>query len=335
MRKQINDIIKQKKPDLDTITLNYYLNYFSVVLEEDLIPESVTLEELIENALTYASKIEFYDENHRVAKEYGLDVKGYRDPATKTIYIRNNLEEPLREIVVYHELHHAVQTNPLTGEVGINQNNNVGRLIMEAQTQYFAEKIYSKIHNITFPEREIPSEDLRMLDGGTVTSSLHNYEMYDCELSKIALLLDVPKDYFVKINYMYQNSEGLKDLEAKYNATKDKYNIQFNFYTFLCHLDYIYCVDLQTYVDNPDKQIILSGKETEHIYEIYPTVNLKLSLANQRAFINKIDILCFLSLHQQTDRCNKLMKYVIDNKTKEEFLRIMNMSTPETSSPKM
>ena len=55
---------------------------------------------------------------------------------------------------------------------------------MEAQTQWFAEEVYKSIHNVDFKEKEIPSENLRMQCGGTVVSSLHNYELYDSMLSK-------------------------------------------------------------------------------------------------------------------------------------------------------
>ncbi len=335
MREKIKEIILQKNPEVDSLTLNYYLNYFCVVLEEDLIPDSVSLEELIENALTYANKIEFYDENHRVAKENGLDAKGYCDPETKTIYIRDNLGEPLREITIYHELHHAVQTNPLNDEVGINQSYDIGRLIMEAQTQYIAEKIYSKIHNITFPEREIPSENLRMLKGGTVISNLHNYEMYDCELTKLAILLGVSKDYFVKINYMYKNNEGLKDLEAKYNLAKEKYKLQYDFAFFLYCLDYIYCVDLLAYKENPDKEVVISGKATEGHYVIYPNMSESISLARQRFYIDEIDISTFLSLMDNNGNKKEFAKYVIDNEKRGIMMEIVKEPIPDSSAPKM
>ena len=335
MPEKLKKIILQKKPNIDNLTLNYYLNYFCSVLDMDLIPDTVNIEELIGNALTYASKIEFYDKNHWVSKKYGLEVKGYRDPDTKTIYIRDNLEEPLREIVVYHELHHAVQTNPLNDEVGINQTLNIGRLIMEAQTEYVAEKIYAKLHDVTFPEKKIPSENLRMLKNGIVTSSLHNYEMYDCELTKIAILLDVSKDYFVKINYMYKNNEGLKNLEAKYNIAKEKYHLKYDFATFLYCIDYIYCVDLIGYIDNQDKQNIISGKETEGDYEIYPNRGEKLSLSRQRAYINEIDISSFLSLMEHNGNYQEFAKYVIDNEKRAIMMKAVGEPVPNTSSPKM
>ncbi len=193
MYEEIKKLIKSKKTTLDDQTLTYFTNYFYILVKDNLIPDNIKLEKSIDNAMMFASKVEFYDENHRVYLENGHDIKGFRDSKTKTIFIRDNLEEPLREMTVYHELHHAAQTNPNNSEVGINQESNIGRLIMEAQTQYFAEKVYSEIHNISFEEKLIPSENLRMVSNGTVVSRLHNYEMYDTLLSKLAAMIDVSK----------------------------------------------------------------------------------------------------------------------------------------------
>jgi len=82
----------------------------------------------------------------------GKDAKGLRDIKSKTIFIRKNLEESLKEMIVYHELHHAVQTNinnPYDNS-GINQGNGIGRLILEAQTQWIAEEVYKIIHKVDF-----------------------------------------------------------------------------------------------------------------------------------------------------------------------------------------
>ena len=113
-----------------------------------------------------------------------------------------------------------------------------------------------------------------MAGNGIVTSKLHNYEMYDNLLSKLAIMLDVSKDYFVSINFLYENNEGLKNLETKYNKAKKKYKLPYSFEETLLMLDYIYCVDLIAYKDNPDKETILSGKETESFYQIYPYRNI-------------------------------------------------------------
>lgn len=336
MYEKIKELIKKQNNTIDEQTLTYFTNYFYILVKDNLIPSNIKLEDLIDNAMTYASKVEFYDEDHKIYIKFGPDVKGYRDPETKTIFIRNNLGEPLREITVYHELHHAVQTNPLNDEVGINQRSNIGRLIMEAQTQYLAEKVYSEIHNITFPEREIPSETLRMVNNGTVVSQLHSYEMYDSLLSKLAIMLNVSKDYFVSINFLYKNNEGLKNLEEKYNEAKEKYKLPYNFDTLLFILDYIYCVDLTAYTNNPDKEVILSGEETKSGYEIYPNKNYKLSLQAQRKYMNSFDVDNFLALVEANENFKEFSKYVIDNEKREhisKFLKTYNPEEPTSQSP--
>ena len=183
---------------------------------------------------------------------------------------------------------------------------------MEAQTQYFAEKIYQEIHGVAFEERQIPTENLRMTGNGIVTSKLHNYEMYDNLLSKLAIMLDVSKDYFVSINFLYENNEGLKNLEAKYNEAKERYKLPYSFEETLLMLDYIYCVDLIAYKDNPDKETILSGKETESFYQIYPEKDYKLSQQTQKRYINSFDVDNFLALVDSGGNYKEFGRLVID-----------------------
>lgn len=319
----IKNKIKQKHPIIDDQTLKYFSDYFYVLLKRNIIPEGVEVETLIDNALKFASKIVFYDENHEVYKKYGGDVKGYRDPETKTIYIRENLSVPLREITVYHELHHAVQTNPKNNEVGINQESNIGRLIMEAQTQYFAETVYEEINNVNFEEREILSENLRMSNNGIVISKLHNYEMYDNIISKLSIILEEDKDFFVSINYLYEDNKGLKKLEEKYNEAYQKYNLTYNFNDLLLMIDYIYVVDLMAYIDSPVKKQILDGNETEQYYEIYPKQCYKLSLDKQRSMLNKFDVDYFLALLQNGGNYKEFAKYVVDNEKRNLIQRFL------------
>lgn len=315
----IKNIILSKKNDIDSKTLEYYTNYFYVLAERKMIPDDIKLDDLIDNALYYAQEIVFYEENSDKYKELGPDIKGLRDPITKKIYVRDNLENPLREMIIYHELHHAVQTNRENDEVGINQTSNVGRMIMEAQTQWFAEEVYKTIHKVDFKEREIPSEDLRMLGNGTVVSSLHNYEMYDAVLSKLAIVLDVPKDFFVSINFLYDQDKGLDLLEERYNEKVKEKNIDLTFDDLLFAIDYIYVVDYMAYIDGQDKNKILNGEETDNIYKIYPTKNSKLSLSRQRKFMNYIDLVIVDSLQRNGYDYENFSKYIIDNEFRREY----------------
>ena len=333
-REDIKNYIYNKKNDIDNNTLEYYTNYFWVLVNSPQILGSNNIEKVIDNALLYASKIEFYDENSDIYKELGPDCKGLREPVSKTIYVRNNLEEPLREMVIYHELHHAAQTNPLNDEVGINQDYNMGRMIMEAQTQYFAEKVYSMIHDIEFEEKDIPSEKLRMSSGGTITSSLHNYEMYDSILNKLSIMLDVPKDFFVSINYLYENNMGLNKLKEVYESSREKYKFPYEFDDFLFRLDYVYCVDLLAYKENPDKELLLKGEETKNYYAIYPDKNVTLSLHKQFGVIDDIDTKYFLCLLDYGGDYNSFFKYILKNKSKSLAQQLIGVSSNTNESKK-
>jgi len=305
------------------------------LLEKNIIPQEVNLETLIDNALTFASKIEFYDSKHWVYKQNGKDTKGLRDPNSKTIFIREDLQEPLKEMIIYHELHHAVQTNAANNEVGINQKSNIGRMIMEAQTQWFAEEVYKTVHNIDYKEQKIPTENLRMLSGGTITSKLHNYEMYDAMLSKLAIILDVPKEFFVSVNFLYKDDKGLKLLEEKYNQAIQKYKLHYSFNDIMFIYDYIYCVDFMAYKDNPVKNIILSGNETSNQYEIHPNIGRKLSLSDQKKFIYEFDRVIFLALFDNNGDYFSFSNYVIDNKLREMIRPIIeSLKTEQTKKTK-
>ena len=331
-KEKIKNYIYNKKPNIDNSTLEYFVNYFFVLSNNKQILGNNDIEKLIDNALLYASKIVFYDEKSKIYKELGPDCKGLRDQKNKVIYIRDNLEEPLREITIYHELHHAVQTNSINGEVGINQNLNIGRMIMEAQTQYFAEKVYEQVHKVKFEERVIPSEKLRMLEGGSVTSALHNYEMYDLILSKLAIMLDVSKDFFVAINYLYNDDEGLKKLKQVYDEAKDAYGFPYDFEEFLFKLDYVYCVDLLAYKDNADKEVVLSGKETKNNYEIYPGKAAKLSLSLQFNTLDDIDRKYFLCLLDAGADYKSFAKYILSNKTRDIGLQIVGTEIDDSGA---
>ena len=77
-------------------------------------------------------------------------------------------------------------------------------------------------------------------------------------------------------------------------------------------LDYIYCVDLIAYKDNADKETILSGKETESFYQIYPEKDYKLSQQTQKGYINSFDVDNFLALVDSGGNYKEFGRLVID-----------------------
>ena len=76
MYEEIKKMISSKNNSIDNQNLVYFTNYFYCLVKDNLIPQKIKLESLIDNAMKYASKIEFYDENHRVYLENGSDTKG-------------------------------------------------------------------------------------------------------------------------------------------------------------------------------------------------------------------------------------------------------------------
>ncbi|HOZ89156.1 MAG TPA: hypothetical protein PK737_02880 [Bacilli bacterium] len=334
MYETIKALISGKKPDMTELTLAYFTNYFYVLNKRKAIPEGSTLEALIDNALIFANKVEFYDQDHWVYQNNGPDTKGYRDLETKGIYIRNNLPQPLKEMVFYHELHHATQTNVANGEVGLNQESNLGRMIMEAQTQWFAEEVYKEIHQVDYQERVIPTGNLRMQPGGVIISNLHNYEMYDSLLSKLAIIFQVPKEFFVLISFLYQDNKGLEMLEARYQQLATRYKYKYDFNKLLYYLDYIYVVDLMAYIANEDKAVILSGQETAEVYEIHSGAGNELSLKKQYECITNIDLSFFVDLFDNGGDYQSFSKYIMDNKTRKmvnDFVKAANKVAKQDS----
>ena len=59
-REEIINYIHSKKSNIDNTTLEYFTNYFCVLLNNQQILGANNIERLIDNALLYASKIEFY-----------------------------------------------------------------------------------------------------------------------------------------------------------------------------------------------------------------------------------------------------------------------------------
>ncbi len=314
MYEQIKQIIKNKKPTIDDESLRYFTNYFYVLNNKKLIPNELDLETIIDNTLYYSEKIVFFKEDHPINDKLGHDFKGKCDSATKTLYIRDSLDEPLKEMVIYHEIHHAAQTNRENNYTGINQSSDMtGNLVMEAQTEWFAEEIYKEIHGVTYEDRHIKTEDLNMAEKGVVVSQLHNYELYDAMLSKLAILLDVSKDFFVSINFLYKDNKGLKILEKKYNEKQKEKKLPYSFEYYNYLLDYIYTIGYMAYANNQDKAVILGGGTTTNGYFIHGTKGGPLSLELQRKFIDELDRNTILALIDNGLEFTDFAKYIVDN----------------------
>jgi hypothetical protein len=188
-----------------------------------------------------------------------------------------------------------------------------GNLVMEAQTEWFAEEIYKEIHGVTYEDRHIKTEDLNMAEKGVVVSQLHNYELYDAMLSKLAILLDVSKDFFVSINFLYKDNKGLKILEKKYNEKQKEKKLPYSFEYYNYLLDYIYTIGYMAYANNQDKAVILGGGTTTNGYFIHGTKGGPLSLELQRKFIDELDRNTILALIDNGLEFTDFAKYIVDN----------------------
>lgn len=320
MNEKIKELIRQKRPNMDEQSLIYFANYFSVVIKDELLPKDMNIEEVIEHTLSIADRIVFYDENAFITSVYGSKIKGLCEPKTHTLYVRKNLDDVLKEITIYHEMHHAAQMNEETYQDGINQDSNKARLIMEAQTQYMAEKVYQEIHGVTFEDKEVLSQDLRMLPGGKVLSNLHNYEMYDNILSKLAIVLGVSKDYFVTINYQYKNDIGLNDFKRRYDKAKEKYELPIDFEKLLINLDYVYVVDYFIYLDGEDGKTLASGGIVKDV-KVRDESLFDLTTKNQQSIIKYIDTEFFFQLLINGGNYGDFAKYIIDDYIRDNVMQ--------------
>ena len=326
MYEQIKKILISKKNDIDETTLKFLANYFTVVVTRNVIPDGMNIDELMDNVLRMG-KIIFFKDDDPITEIYGNNFKGKRDTKNQTLYVRDSLPADLKEMVIYHEIHHAAQTSEEMskkndGGCGIKQESNIGRMIMEAQTQWFAEEVYKAIHGINFEEREIPSENLRMQNNQTIKSSLHNYEMYGTLLKKLSIIMNVPEEYFVKINYMYNNNLGLKQLQADYEKIREKKGLSLSFKGVMQIFDYAYVVDNICYVKQLNHDLVLSGGETPELYEIHPNLGLNLSQKLQAAYLAEFDRRIILDLMKSANHLEpdsdfiRFSNYIFDNKNR-------------------
>ena len=322
----IKEYIKSRNKELTENDIDLFANYFFFIQTNENITKKNSIKSLIDNALSIIDRVVYYDYDHEIVERLGKDCKGLRDPISKTLYIRNDLSNQMKEIALYHELHHAVQTDTEhENNVGIQQESNYGRLIMEAQTQYIAELVYEAVHNVSFDYQEIESDDtrIRMQKGGTIKSKLHNYEMYDSILTKLAIVLDVPKTFFVEINYLYKDKEGINILKERYEKQKEKYKLPLSFDELMYKIDYIYVTDLLMYADNREKERIKSGETSIDAYEIHENKGAKISKAMQYKMLDQLDYIFIISLFDNNGNYEKYFEFIFDDKRRETCIKAL------------
>ena len=246
----INKYILNIVPDIDQELLKYLTIYFTYIENNHLYPSILKLTDIIDTTLNNVRKIVYFDKSSPIVKAVGGDFLGITINEEQTIYINSEVNEQKKETTIYHEIHHAAQIkkdalikNPYDTLVGI-RFNNLGILINEAQTAYLADSIYESLHNIKNKYMVYPSTKFNMLPGGKIISNLSCYQLYDYLLTKLSYLLELPKDFFIKINYLNeldQNNypEGLTVLKEIYTKYQKMYNITLSFDKLMYQLDYI------------------------------------------------------------------------------------------------
>ena len=321
---KIEEIKKKIYPNIDE-TYSKYLSFYLYGLDYyNLLPPNDSLEDVAKRIIEKYPNFVLYDENNPITKKYGYDIKGIREPEDKTIYIRNSLDETLKPITIFHELHHAAQTQD-DGNIGIcNMNDGLGRLIMEAQTQYCAELIYSLMIDRQFKVKEIPTQKLRLPKFGTIVSNLHNYELYDNLLSKLSILLGVEKTYFITLCF-YKHEEAVKLLRLKYEEAMNTYNLPFDFELLMCILDYIYVVDLMSYIKTDEKELLLAGGKTGDVYQINRfSKGMRLSNETSKKFISFFDMQSLKAIRHHKVLRAKFSKYIVDNDLRNFVKNVLN-----------
>ena len=321
---KIEEIKKKIYPNIDE-TYSKYLSFYLYGLDYyNLLPSNDSLEEVAKRIIEMYPNFVLYDDEHPITLKYGKDIKGVREVEDKTIYVRNSLDETLKSITIFHEIHHAAQTQ-LGGKIGIyNPDDGLGRLIMEAQTQYCAELIYSLMMDRQFRVKEIPTQKLRLPKFGTVVSNLHNYELYDNLLSKLSILLGVEKNYFITLCF-FNHDDAVNILKLRCEEARINSKIPFNFEEIMIMFDYIYVVDYMSYIDTDVKKVLNAGLTTksEYIINRY-TPPMKLSNKYSKRFITYFDMKTLKAIRHHRVLRTKFSKYIVDNDLRNFVKNVLN-----------
>lgn len=230
---EIETLVNKYLTNVDEELLYYYTNYLYVTNNHNLLPKNESIEDLLKKANRFGRHLNFYDPREVKYQKMGPNVKGYVriDNKCDSINIRADLKEEAEKII-YHEIHHLMQINPDTLNIGISRNYYL-KLINEAETEYVARFVYNQVHNIKEEEQIFNTADIFMHQGGKCVSSSSSYQYFDNVLTKLCLLFEVEKDYFVHLNYEYLRGSDIfkeklasKINEYNYHTKNIKYTIE-------------------------------------------------------------------------------------------------------------
>lgn len=293
----------------------YYINYFYICSKYNLLSPYETIEELLIKVNEYGHTIKYFDS--KKDKESGTNIKGFVniEKCKGLINVRKNLLPTIEEKVIYHEIHHLVQINQEEKTIGITRGMNY-HIINEAETEFVAEFVYNKVHDLYFEEKEDDSKDIYMYEGEKVISSSIDYKLFDNILTKLCILFSVDKSFFVILNYNYK--DGGRLLKSKFEKLIQEYlkntkgmRYNFNYDDFMFFMNSIYL----TYNELAYEHEIT---EDTYIYDNYNNNGL-VSLRFMKDAIDYLDLIIF-ELTLDKDKKRELIKYTVNKNTKERFI---------------
>lgn len=308
----VNNHLTNVDPDLKY----YYINYLYVTSNHHLLPQKESIEDLLKKANIHGRHLNFYDYHDKKYQNMGPNVKGYVRVDTKsdTINVRCDLKDEAEKII-YHEIHHIMQIDEETLNVGIARNYYL-KLINEAETEYIAEVVYNTVHNTTKEEQVHNTEDIFMHEGGKCLSSALSYQYFDNVLTKLCLLLGVKKDYFVHLNYEYLfGSDLFKDsLACKIN----EYNQHASGIKYVIEVDDI--IDLMNDITATYYHIYYNKPKDIDFFYIRDNYN-NLYCVSPRELSNMVDALDIYLFELIVDQNIKreFIKYAINSRIREQF----------------
>lgn len=289
--------------------------YFISLLELNIINDESLINDLVNKVVNELEGIVYYDNNdvETLNKlEIGTNNKGLSK--NNIIYVNKNMTNEMVKITLFHELTHFLQRFYVDGLeecIGVMQNWK-WRILMEAQTQNLAEMIYTHNYGGQTETKEINSEEMRMLPGGTIRSNLRNYEMYDSILRKILLVLDMSIEEFISLNFNKEKSLGM--FEKRIN---DKYGNEVTNFIWEI-LDVIYSTDAIIY-----KEGITSLKDPCNVSSLVDGREINVSSKNQFRFMKQLDRLLLYLSKNDINKFSELLD--LQFFAKEEYLPQSNI----------
>lgn len=313
---EVTSIVNKYLTDVDDELLYYYINYLYVTSNHSLLPKNENIESLLKKANRFGRHLNFYSVNDEKYKNMGPNVKGYVriDNKCDSINIREDLKDEAEKII-YHEIHHIMQVDSDTLNVGISRNYYL-KLINESETEYVARLVYNTVHNIEDREEVHNTEDIFMHQGGKCLSSASSYQYFDNILTKLSLLFGVTKDYFVHLNYEYfLGSDIFKDqLASKIN----EYNHAIKGIKYHMEIDDI--IDLINDITATYYHIYYNKPQDIDFFYIRDNLNnlYCVSPKELKNMTDALDIYLF-ELIIDPDVKREFIKYTINPETKEKF----------------